>query len=70
LCRETLRYEKGSRAIRVEFVARAQVAHRSRKPQQDAQQLYRIAASVQSRARIVDLLRKGVKLSRQKGSLD
>src|ERR1700688_678985 len=31
-----------------EFVARSQVAHRSRKPRQDVQQLYRIAASVQS----------------------
>jgi hypothetical protein len=29
LCRETLRYEKESRAIRVEFVART-MAHRSR----------------------------------------
>src|ERR1700686_4733316 len=32
-----------------EFVERAQMAHRSRKPQQDVSQLYRIAASVQSR---------------------
>jgi hypothetical protein len=58
---------KSGRGPLVLDLSRAQA---SRKPQQDVPQLYRIAASVQSRVRIVARLRNGVKPSHETGSLD
>jgi len=50
-CHETLRYEKGSRAIRVNLARTLRWRTDRAIPQQDVHQLYRIAASTQNQRR-------------------